>query len=299
MIEINANSILTLGLKWAGFDRKVREKEELRRFRSFYGIGPLAIEKMLHDMQTVNDQETGIPICKKPNILYHLMALNWLKTYDTETILAGRWKLDEDTARKWVWYYIKKIYALKGFKIVWGKWGDKDDAVFVVSVDGVHCRTFEVRKDPSSQWYSHKHNGPGLTYELAIAIRSNNLVWINGPYKASTHDINMFRGGTKGQTANQDCLLYRIPAGKKAIGDKGYRGEPTKVSITRELDRKDVKHWKGRVKARHETFNKRIKDFSILSQEFRSDISKHKLVFNSVCILAQYDIENGHPLFEV
>ena len=45
-------------------------------------------------------------------------------------------------------------------------------------MDGVHCRTFEVRKDPSTKWYSHKSHSAGLAYELAIAIRSDGLVWI-------------------------------------------------------------------------------------------------------------------------
>jgi hypothetical protein len=55
----------------------------------------------------------------------------------------------------------------------------------------------------------------------------------------------MFRGGEKGQTDNQNALLFQIPAGKKAIGDSGYKGEPCKISVTRALDSKYVKKWKG------------------------------------------------------
>jgi hypothetical protein len=298
LVQISPNDICELGLQWAGFSRYSRAKEKLktRRFRSCYGLDPMSVSAIVNDLQTTKDPNAKI---ENMNILHLLMTLNWLKTYDTESNLAGRWKMHEDTIRQWIWFYVNKIGGLVGEKIKWGSWGDKDDAVFIISVDGVHCRTYECRKNPSSKWYSHKHNGPGLTYELAIAIRTNNLVWINGPYKASTHDITMFRGGNKGQTENQNCLYYKIPDGKKAIGDGGYKGEPSKISYTRELDPSDVKKWKGRVKARHETFNKRIKDFRILSEVFRSDIKKHGLVFNAVCVLCQYDMENGHPLFDV
>jgi hypothetical protein len=51
----------------------------------------------------------------------------------------------------------------------------------MITVDGVDCRTNEPRKIPSKEWYSHTFNGPGLTYELVIAINANKLVWIRGP----------------------------------------------------------------------------------------------------------------------
>jgi hypothetical protein len=63
----------------------------------------------------------------------------------------------------------------------------------------------------------------------------------------------------------------------------------------------DKTQWdfKARVKSRHETFNGRIKSFLVLAMPFRHDISQHKQCFESVCLAVQYDIENGHPLFEI
>ncbi|KAL3782180.1 hypothetical protein ACHAWO_004026 [Cyclotella atomus] len=43
----------------------------------------------------------------------------------------------------------------------------------------------ECRTDPGGKWYSHKHNGPGVSYETS------------GPCPAASHDITIFRGGTK------------------------------------------------------------------------------------------------------
>ena len=55
--------------------------------------------------------------------------------------------------------------------------GFDDDEVFQFTADGVHMKTYEVRKEPSKKWYSHKHHGPGLTYLVGIATKSQRVVW--------------------------------------------------------------------------------------------------------------------------
>ena len=91
-----------------------------------------------------------------------------------------------------------------------------------------------------------------------------------------------------------------IPDGKRAIADYGYVGEDGKAClITRPSDSKDVKDFKGRVKSRQETFNSRVKLFACTATEFCHGITLHASVFESVCILLQYDMESGHGLFEV
>jgi len=181
------------------------------------------------------------------------------------------------------------------FQIVWES-GDANcepqdnDTIFIISVDGTHCRINEPRKNPSSQWYSHKFHKPGVTYELGIDIRSSKLVWINGPFPAGQNDLQVFRkeGGLKSQ----------IPDGKKAIADSGYAGEP-KLSIQNPHDTSLVKNYKNRARARHESFNGRIKSFKILDERFRHGFAKHKAVFEAVCVIVQFDLENGHPLFGI
>ena len=93
--------------------------------------------------------------------------------------------------------------------------------------------------------------------------------------------------------------MSKIPEGKRAIGDSGYKGEPSKISTTRPGDSREVKKFKARVKSRHETFNARLKSFNVLNSPFRHGFEQHKRVFESVCICIQYDIENGNGLFEV
>jgi DDE superfamily endonuclease len=155
----------------------------------------------------------------------------------------------------------------------------------------VHCRVNEPKhanqsKDPS--YYSHKFKQSGLDYELGISVFDNALVWMNGPFKAGRHDMQIFR--TEG-------LKDIIPVGKKVIGDNGYRGEKAVVSTPNSHDPVDVRKFKSRARARHESFNGRIKNFKCLDERFRHGIANHKTVFEAVCVICQYQLENGSPLF--
>ena len=99
----------------------------------------------------------------------------------------------------------------------------------------------------------------------------------------------------------QESLLQTLPIGKLAIADNGYVGERDRAATPSAKDGTEVRRFKNRVRARHETFNGRIKAFKILSETFRvvrDKKEKHKIAFETVCILCQYDLENGHPLME-
>jgi hypothetical protein len=115
--------------------------------------------------------------------------------------------------------------------------------------------------------------------------------------------VTKLRGGEKDEpllaNPSPTALIDKIEGGQRFVGDSGYRGEPKKVSITRPGDSVEMKRFKARVKSRHETFNGRIKSFLVLAMPFRHDISQHQQCFESVCIAVQYDIENGHPLFQI
>jgi DDE superfamily endonuclease len=279
--EWDENEILMLGLRLVGFEGS-HDSLSIRRFRAFFGVGPKALACLFNDLPKESKDVTKF-----------LMAVNWLKLYDTEHVLAARWGLHKNTLRPIVKEYSKLTQDMKATKVVWGGFNFKE--IFIVSVDGIHCRIQEVRKEPGAKGYSHKSNGPGLSYELGIAIRSNRLVWISGPFEASKHDISIFRR----DDAPNEGLKAHIPDGKRAIGDSGYRGEPTKVSITREDDSGEVKKFKARAKSRHETFNGRLKSFNVLATAFRHGYDEHQTVFEAACICVQYGLENGYGLFEM
>ncbi len=55
----------------------------------------------------------------------------------------------------------------------------------------------------------------------------------------------------------------------------------------------------GRVRARHETLNGRLKNWGILFQVYRHDTMRHGDVFWACAVVMQLTVENGEPLFEV
>jgi hypothetical protein len=186
LIALDGERVEVLGLEFAGFEIKRQGSANIknRRFRAHFGIGAAALASMYNDIR-----EKNISINRL------LMAMNFLKGYDTEHVLSGRWKLNEKDIRESNRSVVIVIQCLKEKKVVWGGW--EDDEIFIGSVDGVNCRIQEVRKDPGSKWFDYKSNGAGVGYELGIAIQSGNLIWIRGPFTASTHDVTKLRGGEK------------------------------------------------------------------------------------------------------
>ena len=89
-----------------------------------------------------------------------------------------------------------------------------------------------------------------------------------------------------------------IPEGKRAIADSGLRGS-TKASTPKPGHSKEAKLFMSRVRSRMETLFKRFKDFGILRQRFRHDLDFHMEILHAVAVIVAYDLENGHPLFDV
>ena len=110
---------------------------------------------------------------------------------------------------------------------------------------------------------------------------------MSGPYKGGEHELPIFQ--------KDQGLRSKLPDGSKPIGDKGYQGDE-KVSVNNRLDSEEVRTFKKVARARHEALNGRLKEFSVLSGRFCHKIEKHKTVFEAVCVVVQYTLENGRPL---
>lgn len=172
---------------------------------------------------------------------------------------------------------------------------EKYKELYVASVDGVHFRIWEPRKFPSTKWYSQKYNKAGLTYEIAVAIHHNKIVWVNGPFPAGENDKKMFE--------KPNGLASKLKEGQLVIGDEGYVGNPEKVGTRNSMDTPRVKDLKKRSKARQETINARLKAFGILNRAFRTTgvnrIDRHKAVMEACLTIIQYELDNGSFLFKV
>jgi hypothetical protein len=276
------------------------QQQEAQRckFRKFYGVDPKTCLDVYKELQTSNESV----LKGRAKVSELLMMVEWLRVYDTDFKTASKYGICETTASKKLWKYTRAIQKLKEKKIKWvERWNNQGSEAIIVSVDGIHCTISEPRQFPSSKWYSHKSHGPALAYEIAIAVQDNKIVHVHGPFPAGIPDLTIFRspGGLKS----------KIPEGKLATADRGYRGEPS-LRLPNERDTELAKNFKKRSQARHETFNSRLKSFKILSTRFRHSHNgrkqqgdtchdNHKAVFEAVCVLLQYDMENGHPLFAV
>jgi hypothetical protein len=134
------------------------------------------------------------------------------------------------------------------------------DDIWILTVDGTHCWIHKPKHPTWSQdskYYSHKYAKAGIEYELGISLTENRLIWMNGPFPASTNDVTIF--SKKGLKA----LLKRL--GKRGLGDGGYGGHTDQLSTPNANDSKEVSRFKSRGLKRHEQFNGYTKAFGCLS----------------------------------
>jgi len=299
---LTPDAFLLLGLEMAGFDEQRRARRSMHSlidsFTKWYGSNHIVVAKIWEDLLTTDNPQARIDK-SMVNVEGFLISLHFLRKYPTEDDQEGIFGVCKKTARKWSWYYAGKIQALKTEKIIWpDRWSQPmephDDAseIIIISVDGVHCRINEPvhpEYPKNHKMYSHKFKTAGLNYEVALSLWENKVVWINGPFQASDNDLIIFRRGLKN----------KIPDGRFGIADGGYKGEE-KLILSSRFDTEELRRFKSRAKARQESFNKRLKQFSCLSDRFRHDWkAKHKICFEAVCVIGQYQLENGFELFDI
>jgi DDE superfamily endonuclease len=133
------------------------------------------------------------------------------------------------------------------------------------------------------KWLSQKFNGPGVKYEVAVCIQTGWIVHVNGPYPCgSWHDLTVAR----------DDLCYKLLAqsqfeGEMALADGGYQDGYQFFETPTGHNTPD--QWmKAQARARHETINRRIKQWSVMGQRFRADHKEHGTYFHAVANLTQY-----------
>ena len=89
------------------------------------------------------------------------------------------------------------------------------ETIYTFTIGGVHFCTKECRINLTAKVYSHKFHGPGIVYEVEIAIYKDHVLWIKGPFFDSTNDATMFQ--------SEGGLHPYMPQGKRGIADSAYR----------------------------------------------------------------------------
>lgn len=158
----------------------------------------------------------------------------------------------------------------------------------LLSIDGAD---FKI-PNHGRKYYSHKFKGSGLRYEVGLSIQKGDICWIFGPFKCGQfNDLMIFRMGLKKE----------LGRGEKVIADGIYGAEaPLKVRAPGTIFSKPQNQaMEKRVRARHEHCNRRMKQWAILRQEFRHDLTHHESVFCAIAVMTQLCIQNGEPLATV
>ncbi len=91
-------------------------------------------------------------------------------------------------------------------------------------------------------------------------------------------------------------MKHALLDGEQVVADGGYK------DIACEKYPKDGEMWSGfhaMARARHLTVNRRFKQFSVIDERFRHELSLHSTCFHAVANLTQVMIQNGEPLFGV
>ena len=87
-------------------------------------------------------------------------------------------------------------------------------------------------------------------------------------------------------------------AGEKAEADMGYRGELDTIRHPRIYISQSDRKAKAIVRARHETINRRMKQFNCLKQNYRHDLAKHGIIFRAVAVITQILFDCGEKPFK-
>ena len=293
--------ILTSGLQLVGYSIKqqlrVKRQTNERRFKAHFGSCPLMCAVVWKDLQTC---EKPLPSVSNKDFNLFLMTLFFLKSYPTEEIMASRFHLHEQTVRKWLSFYVERLAALRKYKIQWpSDWGQ---LVFIISVDCVNFGVNEPRHPTLhkiKKMFDRKGGKAGQTYEIALHLWENRIVWISGPHPPNDGgDRAIFIGKGENFKDGRACLNDTIPEGKMAIADKIYNGLE-KVALHNSLDTTAVRVFKRRARSRQESINARMKSFGALRQRFRHGLLKQDRAVVAVAVLCQYQLENGSPLFDI
>ena len=166
-------------------------------------------------------------------------------------------------------------------------------------LDGVDCRTYEKSNDDYNvdrTQFSHKHNHGGVKYEVGVDAFESKIVWISGPWRAGKHDREIF--------GEESGLRSLIPEEKVVVCDRVYRNKGKDgngndiLALPNIGDSAGLFTFKSRLRSRHESLNGRLKDFKILSDTFHHPHGMHKYAFEAVCVLVQFSMDHGHPLFD-
>ena len=157
-----------------------------------------------------------------------------------------------------------------------------------ITVDGVDHQVYD-QSPWSTRWYSHKFKKAGLRYEVGVCIQTGDIVWTHGPFACGAWpDISIFRAKLK----------RMLRPGEMVVADKGYRGKRCIRTAYNKVSQTDGRAMNKDL-ARHETVNRRLKQFNVLGCRFRHELHKHVVCFDACTVVTQLCFNCGEKHYRV
>jgi len=193
-------------------NRKWSSKDKDERIRSFFGASIVVLVDLWGRLG-----EQGLE--GGARLKHMLWALTSLKVYaSTEVLCAIVGWPSRKTFSKWAWYFVERIAGLKNLLIRlenrFDGLGHTVGTNVSISVDCTDCPVHEPRPF-DKKMFSHKFNGPGLKYGVAVCIKTGLIVWTNGPFEASVDDPTISKDTLSGELFDDEAVEV----------DKGYKGD--------------------------------------------------------------------------
>jgi hypothetical protein len=78
----------------------------------------------------------------------------------------------------------------------------------------------------------------------------------------------------------------------RGLGDRGYCGVPEFISIHYNFDPPEMAEFKSRAMVHHETYNSKLKQWTVLRAFFLYDIAFHSKCFQAVNTITIFQLKN-------
>jgi hypothetical protein len=273
-------------LRWPD-NRKWNSADKDERFRGLFGAPSVVIAEIW---------ERIIPMVEEKTYRKHLLwGLIFLKVYSIEEVhcaLVGH-PTKKDFRQK-SWHIVEMIAGLKETIILLDNRfinSPTRQGRLIASLLTLDCTDCMINEPYPfhSMWSSVKFRGPGVKYEVAIAIYSNNICWGNGPFPASSNESRIFH----------ERLGTELPVDEPVEVDSGPGGDDRlmKPGAGEGFQQRKAK---SVYRGRQETIFSRLKQFKVLDSHFRHTDSdkevmlyKHQSCFDAVLVITQMKLMFG------
>ena len=256
------------------------------RFSSCFGASSKVVADLWNRIESRGIESGGKP----KHLLWALIHLKVYSSIEIHCAIVG-WP-SRTTFAKWSWYFVERMSDLEDDIIILDDRFEGLDGVAetncFISVDGTDCPVFEPYPF-DRKMLSHKINGPGVKYEVAVCLKTGKIVWINGPFIASVNDGRIFREGLSTLLCRDECVEC----------DKGYLGDD-KMRLPHMGFTSKERKMKSNARAQQECINGRLKQFNVLTTHFRhmkpnreGMLKKHGMCFTAVAVITQLKLTVG------